>query len=69
MSKIIRPGFRVPPIHKPPEVEEILGKVVEMMQIQALNIEALVNCVGRERFEAGLESALKAKVGKDPGAP
>jgi hypothetical protein len=68
MSKIIRPGFRVPPIHKPPSVEEILGGVVKMMQIQALNIEALINCVGRDRYEAGLESALKAKAGKDSGA-
>ena len=63
MSKIIRPGF-----HQPPEVEEILGWVVKMMQIQALNIEALINCVGRDRYETGLESALKSKAGKSEGA-
>jgi hypothetical protein len=68
LSKIIRPGFRVPPIHKPPSVEEILGQVVGMMQLQELKIEALAECVGRDRFSAGLESALKAKAGKDQGA-
>jgi hypothetical protein len=68
MTKIVRPGFRVQPIHKDPSVEDILGKVVHIMQIQALNIEALINCVGRDRYEAGLESALKAKAGKDPDA-
>jgi hypothetical protein len=69
MSQIVRPGFRAPPNHRHPEIEKLLGDVVGMMQIQALNIEALINCVGRDRYEAGLESALKAKAGKDPVEP
>jgi hypothetical protein len=68
MKQIVRPGFRAPPQHQHPEIEDLLGKAVHMMQIQALNIEALINCIGRDRFEAGLETALKSKAGKPEDA-
>ena len=54
MTKILRPGFRVPPIHKPPAVEAILGQVVGLLQVQSLQVQALIKCVGQEKFDAML---------------
>lgn len=51
-----RDGFRVPPSHKPPTIEVLLGKAVEMMQLQSLQIECLKRCVGAERFESELRA-------------
>jgi hypothetical protein len=54
MSEIIRPGFRIPPRHKPPPVEVILGQALELLKVQAFQIEALKRSVGREKFDASV---------------
>jgi hypothetical protein len=60
MSELVRSGFRVPPRHKPPALEVILGQAVELLRVQALQIEALKRCVGPEAFDAAVKSMSEA---------
>ena len=62
---LVRSGFHVPPIHKPPAIETILGQAVELLRVQALQIEALKRCVGQEAFDA----AVAAMSQKPPEPP
>lgn len=58
MSDIIRPGFRVPPRHKPPPVEVILAQALEILKVQGVQIEALKRAVGNEAFEAAVAAMV-----------
>lgn len=69
MSQLVRSGFRVPPIHKPPPVEAILAQVVELCRTQAIQVECLKRCVGAEKFEAELAKMVEEGQATQEPAP
>ena len=66
MSDLIRSGFRVPPRHKPPAVEVILGHAVELLRIQSLQVAALIRCVGQDKFDAAVQEMAAEKPPDNP---